>query len=382
VIVAREEYMPTRFRADNIGSLLRPQELLEARAAYREGRLDREQLRATEDRSILKALELQKKTGVQIFTDGEYRRDIFTADLTQALEGLIPGKTTVSFEWRGPGSELAKGSKEGNLQFVVGAKLRKKGRFTPGEAPFLKQHAPGPFKVCTPAAMQHAVSRYRPGVTDKFYPTIYDMLQDLAIIMRDEVQALIDEGASYVQLDAPSYSTFYDPRRRELLEQSGVDAAAAFDAAIAADNAMIEGIRRSADVVIGIHFCRGNKRSAWGAEGSYEPIAEKAFGSLKMDRYLFEFDTERAGGFEPLRFVPKGKTVVLGLITTKEPRLESEDELLRRIEEASKYVPIENLAISTQCGFASAASGNLLSWDDMGRKLELVAKTAHKVWGE
>ena len=374
--------MPTRFRADNIGSLLRPQELLEARAAYREGKLDREQLRDIEDRSILKALEMQKAAGVQIFTDGEYRRDIFTADLTQALEGLIPGKTTVSFEWRGPGSELASQSKEGNLQFVVGAKLRKKGRFTPGEAPFLKQHAPGPFKVCTPAAMQHAVSRYRPGVTDKFYPTIYDMLQDLARIMRDEVQALIDEGASYIQLDAPSYSTFYDPRRRELLEQSGVDAAAAFDAAIAADNALIQGIKRGADVVIGIHFCRGNKRSAWGAEGSYEPIAEKAFGALTMDRYLFEFDTQRAGGFEPLRFVPKGKTVVLGLITTKEPRLESEDELLRRIEQASKYVPMENLAISTQCGFASAASGNLLSWDDMQRKLELVAKIAHNVWGE
>jgi len=374
--------MPTQFRADNIGSLLRPRELLEARAAYREGRLDREQLRAIEDGSILKALELQKEAGVQIFTDGEYRRDIFTADITEAVEGLVPGKTTVSFEWRGPGSELAKESKEGNLQFVVGAKLRKKGRFTPGEAPFLKQHAPGPFKVCTPAAMQHAVSRYRPGVTDKFYPTIYDMLQDLAVIMRDEVQALIDEGASYVQLDAPSYSTFYDPRRRELLEQSGVDPATAFDAAIAADNAMIQGIKRSADVVIGIHFCRGNKRSAWGAEGSYEPIAEKAFGSLKMDRYLFEFDTERAGGFEPLRFVPKGKTVVLGLITTKEPRLEAEDELLRRIEEASKFVPLENLAVSTQCGFASAASGNLLSWDDMRRKLELVANTARKVWGE
>jgi 5-methyltetrahydropteroyltriglutamate--homocysteine methyltransferase len=229
--------------------------------------------------------------------------------------------------------------------------------------------------------MQHAVSRYRPGVTDKFYPSIYDMLQDLARIMRDEVQALIDEGASYVQLDAPSYSTFYDPRRRELLEQSGVDPAMALEAAIAADNAMIENIQRSADVVIGIHFCRGNKRSAWGAEGSYEPIAEKAFGSLKMDRYLFEFDTERAGGFEPLRFVPKGKTVVLGLITTKEPKLEAEDELLRRIEQASKFVPIENLALSTQCGFASAASGNLLSWDDMQKKLELVTKTARKVWG-
>jgi 5-methyltetrahydropteroyltriglutamate--homocysteine methyltransferase len=208
------------------------------------------------------------------------------------------------------------------------------------------------------------------------------MLQDIARIMRDEVQALIDEGASYVQLDAPSYSTFYDPRRRELLNQSGVDPATAFDAAIAADNAMIENIKRSADVVIGIHFCRGNKRSAWGAEGSYEPIAEKAFGSLKMDRYLFEFDSERAGGFEPLRFVPKGKTVVLGLITTKEPKLESEGELLQRIEAASKFVPLENLALSTQCGFASAASGNLLSWDDMRRKLELVSKTARKVWRE
>jgi 5-methyltetrahydropteroyltriglutamate--homocysteine methyltransferase len=373
--------MARQFRADNIGSLLRPPELLSARTACREGKMNREKLREIENQSILKALELQKAAGVDVFTDGEYRRDIFTADITQAVEGLVPGKPTVSFEWRGAGSELAKESKEGNLQFVVGGKLRKKGRFTPGEAPFLKQHAPGPFKVCTPAAMQHAISRYRPGVTDRVYPTIRDMLQEVAAIMREEVQALIDEGASYVQLDAPSYSTFYDPRRRDALAQSGVDPAAAFDAAIAADNAMIRGIRRGSDVAIGIHFCRGNKRSAWGAEGSYEPIAEKAFGALDMDRYLMEFDTERAGGFEPLRFVPRGKTVVLGLVTTKEPRMESEDELLRRIEEASKYVPMENLALSTQCGFASAASGNLVSWDDMRRKLDLVAKTSRRVWG-
>lgn len=373
--------MAMQFRADNIGSLLRPRELLEARAAYREGKLDGEQRRAVEDRSILQALELQKSAGIDVFTDGEYRRDIFTADITLAMEGLVPGNTTVSFEWRGRGSDLARESKEGNLQLVVGGKLRKKGRFTPGEAPFLQQHAPGPFKVCTPAAMQHAVSRYRPGVTDKFYPTLHDMLQDVAAIMRDEVQALVDEGACYVQLDAPSYSTFFDPRRRETLKQSGIDPAEAFDAAIAADNAMIQDIKRSLEVVIGIHFCRGNKRSAWGAEGSYEPIAEKTFGSLKMDRYLLEFDTERAGGFEPLRFVPKSKTVVLGLITSKEPRLESQDELVRRIEQASKYVSMEKLALSTQCGFASAASGNLLSWDDMRRKLELVAKTARQVWG-
>jgi 5-methyltetrahydropteroyltriglutamate--homocysteine methyltransferase len=207
------------------------------------------------------------------------------------------------------------------------------------------------------------------------------MLQDVAAIMRDEVQALIDEGASYIQLDAPSYSNFFDRNRREILKASGINLNEALDAAIAADNAMIQGIKRNPDCVMGIHFCRGNKRSAWGAEGSYEPIAEKAFGSLKMDRYLLEFDSERAGGFEPLRFVPRGKTVVLGLITTKEPEIESEDELLRRIEQASKYVPVENLAVSTQCGFASAASGNLITWDDMQRKLELVARIARRVWG-
>ncbi|HEY7555656.1 MAG TPA: cobalamin-independent methionine synthase II family protein [Candidatus Binatia bacterium] len=370
-----------QIRADNVGSLLRPPELLEARAALREGRMNYNQVRAIEDRAILTALELQRSVGIDIFTDGEYRRDIFTADITQAVDGLVPGKPTVGFQWRGAGSELAKESKEGNLQFVVGGKLRKKGRLTPNEAPFLKQHAPGPFKVCTPAAMQHAMSRYKPGVTDKVYPTIDEMLQDVAAIMREEVQTLVDEGASYVQMDAPSYSTFFDPTRRQLLKQSGVDTDAAFDAAVAADNAMIQGIKRAPEVLTAIHFCRGNKRSAWGAEGGYEPIAEKAFGSLKMDRFLLEFDTNRAGGFEPLRFVPKGKTVVLGLVTTKFPQMESEDELLRRVEQASKYVPTENLAISTQCGFASAASGNLITWDDMKRKLELVVKIARRVWG-
>lgn len=373
--------MAVRFRADNIGSLLRPPELLAARAALRDGRMNGTEVRAIEDRAILTALAMQQAAGVQVFTDGEYRRDIFTADITKAIDGLVPGKPVVKFEWRGRGKELAEESKEGNLQCIVGGKLRGKDRFTPNEAPFLKQHAPGPFKVCTPAAMQHAIMRYRPGVTDEFYPTVHDMLQDVAAIMREEVQALIDEGASYVQLDAPSYSNFFDRHRREVLKQSGIDLDAALDAAIAADNAMIAGIKRSPDVVLGIHFCRGNKRSAWGAEGSYEPIAEKVFGSMKMERFLLEFDTERAGSFEPLRFVPKGKTVVLGLITTKEPVLEAEDDLVGRIEQASKYVPMENLALSTQCGFASAASGNLITWDDMKRKLELVARVAGRAWG-
>jgi 5-methyltetrahydropteroyltriglutamate--homocysteine methyltransferase len=343
--------------------------------------MDAKQVREIEDRAILTALDMQKAAGVQIFTDGEYRRDIFTADLTLAMDGLVPGKPLIKFEWRGQGKELAEQSQEGNLQYVVGGKLRRKGRFTPNDAPFLRQHAPGPFKICTPAAMQHAIMRYRPGVTDQFYPTVHDMLQDVAAIMREEVQALIDEGASYVQLDAPSYSNFFDRSRRELLQQAGIDLNEALNAALAADNAMIDGVKRSSDTVVGIHFCRGNKRSAWGAEGSYEPIAEKAFGSLKMDRFLLEFDSERAGGFEPLRFVPRGKTVVLGLITTKTPRLENEDELLRKVDQAAQFIAPENLAVSTQCGFASAASGNLISWDDMRRKLELVARVARRAWG-
>ena len=265
--------MARLFRADNIGSLLRPAELLEARAALRDGRIDEAQVREIENRSILTALAMQKAAGIDVFTDGEYRRDIFTADITKAMDGLVPGKPVVKFEWRGRGKELAAESKEGNLQYIVGAKLTRKGRFTPDEAPFLKKHAPGPFKVCTPAAMQHAIMRYRPGVSDKFYPTLHDMLQDVATIMREEVQALIDEGASYVQLDAPSYSNFFDQSRRAVLQQNGIDLDAALDAAIAADNAMIDGIKRNNDVSIGIHFCRGNKRSAWGAEGSYEAIA-------------------------------------------------------------------------------------------------------------
>jgi len=361
--------------------LLRPPELLEARSALREARIAPEAVREVEDRSILTALAMQQAAGVQVFTDGEYRRDIFTADITKAMDGLVPGKPVVKFQWRGKGKELAEESKEGNLQYIVGGKLSRKGRFTPNEAPFLKQHAPGPFKICTPAAMQHAIMRYRPGVTDKFYPTVHDMLQDVAAIMRQEVQALIDEGASYVQLDAPSYSNFFDPKRRAVLEQSGINLDEALDAAIAADNAMIDGIRREPGVVIGIHFCRGNKRSAWGAEGSYEPIAEKAFAKLTMDRYLLEFDSERAGGFEPLRFVPKRKTVVLGLVTTKTPALENQDDLLRKIDQAAKYIAPDNLEVSTQCGFASAASGNLISWQDMEWKLALVAAVARRAWG-
>lgn len=208
------------------------------------------------------------------------------------------------------------------------------------------------------------------------------MVQAFAALLRDEAQALLDAGASYVQLDGPSYLThLMDERRRRQLRAMGTDPDEVLDEVIAGDNALIDGLRRHADALVGIHFCRGNNRSSWSAEGSYEVIAEKTFGSLKADRFLMEYDSERAGGFEPLRFIPNGKIVVLGLITTKTPQLEAEDMLCRRIEEASKYVPLDHLALSTQCGFASTLLGNLITRDDMRRKLELVARVARRVWG-
>jgi 5-methyltetrahydropteroyltriglutamate--homocysteine methyltransferase len=374
--------MTTPFRADNIGSMLRPAELIEARAAYQEGRIDPARLREIEDRSILTALELQKSAGIDVFTDGEYRRGYFMADFTNYLDGMVPSGEIMPPVWRGPNRELASGSRRSDGEMVVGAKLRKK---SPGvfsdEANFLKQHAPGPFKVCVPSTVQFADSKYKPGITDKFYPTRRAMVQDFALLLGDEAQRLIDIGATYVQLDGPSYLThLMDERCRQQLRDLGIDPEEELDEVIAGDNAMIKGLKRSPNTTVGIHFCRGNNRSSWRAEGGYEVIAEKTFGSLQADRFLLEFDTDRAGGFEPLRFVPKGKTVVLGLITTKEPQLESEDLLCRRIDEATKYMPLEDLALSTQCGFASVLLGNLISWDDMRRKLALVAKVARRVW--
>jgi len=375
--------MPTPFRADNIGSLLRPPELIEARTAHRENRITPAELRKIEDQSILMALELQKSAGVDVLTDGEYRRGNFMADFTSSLDGLVPSETIMAPIWRGPNRELANGFRRPDGETVVGAKLQRKkpGGFA-AEAWFLKRHAPGPFKVCVPSVAQVADSKYKPGVTDKVYPTRRAMVQDFARFTREEVQALIDAGTAYVQLDGPSYLThLMDKRRRDQLRGMGADPDEVLDDVIAGDNAIIGGLKRKPDTLIGIHFCRGNNRSSWSAEGSYEVIAEKTFGSLKADRFLMEYDGDRAGDFAPLRFVPKGKTVVLGLITTKEAELESEDLLCRRIEEASKYVPLENLALSTQCGFASTLLGNLITWDDMRRKLELVATVARKVWG-
>ena len=217
-------------------------------------------------------------------------------------------------------------------------------------------------------------------MTDRFYPTPAELVQELVGILHREVQALLDEGVTYIQLDSLRYVIeLADTQRRRQMLQVGEDLDRALEDTIAADNATLQGARRPG-VTIALHMCRGNNRSAWRSDGGYDVIAERAFGSLNVDRFLMEYDTERAGGFEPLRFMPRDKVVVLGLISSKNPHLESQDQLLRRIDEAAKYVPVENLALSPQCGFASTAPGNMLTPDDQKRKLELVVETARKVW--
>jgi 5-methyltetrahydropteroyltriglutamate--homocysteine methyltransferase len=263
---------------------------------------------------------------------------------------------------------------------VIGEVLRQQRRLTAHESGYLRQHAASPYKVTLPAASYMVARGFKPGVTTGAYPTRADLMRDVVQIVRAEVQALAAEGVPYIQIDNPHFPDYIEADRREQWRAIGLDPDAALREDIEGDNACLEGIDRQR-VTLATHICRGNARSAWHSQGGYEAIAEQVFGGLQVDRFLLEYDTDRAGGFEPLRFVPKGKRVVLGLITTKQGELESQELLLRRIEEASKYVPVEHLALSPQCGFASIEQGNLLSWDDQRRKLELVVDTARKVWG-
>jgi 5-methyltetrahydropteroyltriglutamate--homocysteine methyltransferase len=365
--------MTAIYRADQVGSLLRPPELLAARAAFEDGRLSADDLREAEDRAILEALAMQREVGLDVLMDGEMRRFSWLSDMAEAVEGFVGHRSVL--HWRGPG-----GGPEHTTARMVGAKLRPKHHLTARELPFLQQHAPGPVKMTIPAPSNFMVVGYKVGVSDSAYPTRVEFAQAVAQIIRDEIQMLLDTGVPYIQLDAPFYSVWVDAEGRERMRQSGTDPDQALAEAVAADAACLEGVEH-AGATVAMHVCRGNSRGRWIAEGGYEPLAEPLFGGLPIDAWLLEYDTERAGGFEPLRWVQPGATVVLGLVSTKDPALESQDELRRRIDEASQYIPLERLTLSPQCGFASVAAGNDISQDDQRRKLELVVKTARAVWG-
>src|SRR5262245_1133668 len=363
--------MGAPYRADQVGSFLRPAELLQARS---DPQVRPEQLRELEDRAILNALARQRDLGFEIFTDGELRRNNFMSDFTDAVSGFDHGEA-VARAWQGPGAGTVR-----SVTGIVTARLRSQRRLTGHELPFLKQHSPGTIKMTLPSATQFPAIAYKRGISDTVYVSVSEFLWDVVAIIRAEVRALVDEGVRYIQIDAPRYSYYVDPKWREYIHtEMGLDPDAALAEAIRADNACLEDVRRPG-LTLAIHLCRGNNRSHWYAEGGYDPIAEKIFGNLAVDRILFEYDVVHYGTFKPLRFMTSGKTFVLGLVSSKNPQLESMADLRRRIEQASRYVPLDDLALSPQCGFASMMEGNLLSEEEQWAKLRLVARTAREVW--
>ena len=371
--------MPFKYRADHVGSLLRPREILDARANPDVSPVE---LKEIEDRHILRVLQRQKDAGLKIFTDGEFRRHGFMSDFYESVDGLDQGDD-VARRWQGAATApAAVRSNLGVLHGVVTAKIHQRKRLTSHELGFLKQNSPGDVKMTLPTANQFPAIMYKKGVSERAYPTRSDFLWDIVPVIQSEIQALAREGVKYIQVDAPRYSYYIDPKWRAYVkDEMGLDPEQALDEAIRADNACLEGARRDG-VTFAIHLCRGNNRSHWYAEGGYDPIAEKLFNQLDVDAFLLEYESERAGTFEPLRFVPKDKVVVLGLVSSKLPELEAQAQLMRRIEEASRYVSVDTLALSPQCGFASNMQGNLISEEEQWRKLQLVVETARQVWSD
>jgi methionine synthase II (cobalamin-independent) len=364
--------MAALYRADHIGSFLRPVELLEARKNANPA-----ELRGLEDEQILRVLAKQKELGFEAVTDGELRRRNFMSDFTDAVEGFDLGDA-VGRNWKAGQSE---GAAVSSVAGIVTSKLRQVRPLTSHELPFLKAHSPLPIKITLPSATQFPAIAFKRGVTDAVYEDHSALLWDIVEIVKRDLGELSANGVDYIQIDAPRYSYYMDEKWRQWIKtELRVEPEAALDEAVRADNACLKAARRTG-VTLGIHLCRGNNRSHWYAEGGYDSIAEKLFAELDVDRFLLEYDDERSGTFEPLRFVPKGKTVVLGLISSKLAELEDAKELVKKIENAARYVPLENLALSPQCGFASTAEGNLLTEDDQWAKLKLVVETARSVWG-
>jgi len=361
------------FRADHVGSLLRPQELHDARAKAKRGEMSAEALRALQDKFIREAVAKQESVGLQSVTDGEFRRDWWHIDFIHGFDGV----------------ELATGDAYGEAKFkdtdeqppfmMIEGKIRRTKPSMLDHFKFLKSLTKKTPKFTMPSpAMLHA--RGDRASLKKTYPDLNEFWADLTKAYREEIADLYKEGCRYLQVDDTTIAMWGDPKVQEQFKKLGDDPKK--DAAMYADavNAAIRDVPE--DMTVAIHTCRGNFKSTWLASGGYADfVAERVFSGLEVDAFFLEYDTERAGGFEPLRFVPKGKIVVLGLVSSKVPQLESKDDLKRRIDAAAKYVPLENLCLSPQCGFSSTHHGNKLTEDDQWRKLGLVLEVSKSVWG-
>ena len=362
------------FRADHVGSLLRPQRLKDARARAQQHQITSDELRAIEDEAIRDVVRQQESIGLQSITDGEFRRTFFHIDFLQRLEGVtVSGGIAAKFHTR-----------EGDIDFAppritVTGRLRHVQDIQTADFRFLRSVATKTPKVTLPSPTMVHFRGGRKGIDLDAYPDLDAFFDDLAQVYRDEVASLYSAGCRYIQFDDTNLAYLCDPQLRAQAKERGDDPNDLPYAYADLINSVIQG--RAQDLTVAIHLCRGNFKSAWVAEGGYEPVADALFNALHVDAYFLEYDDARSGTFEPLRFVPKDKTVVLGLLTTKAAALEPAAAVARRIEEAARYVPLENLCLSPQCGFASTVHGNQITEADQWAKLDRILEVTRQVWG-
>ena len=363
------ERLKPPFRADHVGSLLRPQSLLDMRARASEGEVSAEALRAHEDECITQVINMQQSLGLRGVSDGEFRRESFHGDFIGRLNG-------VDFKLFDPG-----GNASGVAPFtaVVSEKIGwPEGGIEVENFRFLKQHTTATAKQTIPSPTMTHFRGGRAAIDELVYPQLDSFFADLAGVYREEIAGLASAGCDYIQMDDTNLAYLCDQAMRSSAEQRGEDVdQLPHDYARLINDSIRE---RPADMSVCVHLCRGNARSRWFAQGGYEPVAEIIFNEIDVDGFFLEYDDERSGDFAPLRFVPQGKVIVLGLLTTKHGELESKDAIKRRVDEASRYVPMEQLCLSPQCGFASAVQGNLLSEDDQQRKLAMVVELGDEIW--
>jgi methionine synthase II (cobalamin-independent) len=365
------------FRADHVGSLLRPPALLQAREDQAAGRIGDAELRAAEDEAIRDVVAMQREVGLTTATDGEFRRASWHMDFIYQLDGVskAPGNLSVKFH-----------NEQGDIEFTPAA-LHIDGKLGLGETIFAEpfsylQSVAGEGQTPKLTIPSPSMVHYRGGraaIDEALYPDLDDFWADLTAAYGEEVRRLGELGCTYLQFDDTSLAYLNDPRQREMIASQGADAEHLHEAYISHINEALAG--RPEGMAVTTHMCRGNFRSSWVAEGGYDFVAEALFNDLEVDGFFMEWDDARSGGFEPLRFVPKGKVVVLGLVTTKRGELETRETLERRIEEASRYVDVDQLCLSPQCGFSSTVEGNVLSYDEQVAKLRLIVETAAAVWG-
>jgi 5-methyltetrahydropteroyltriglutamate--homocysteine methyltransferase len=359
------------FRADQVGSLLRPAEIREARAKVERGEMDAERLREVEDRCIRRAVAMQESIGLRSITDGEYRRGWWNHDFLGRIDGVEIELDAASYKFAG--------SDDPRYTPQVRRRVRRERPMMLEHFKYLKSVArqTPKFTMPSPSILYHRGGRA--AISRDAYPDLDELWRDVGRVYREEIRDLAAAGCRYLQIDDTSFSFLCDEKFRESCRARGDDPDALPPMYAGAVNAAIA--ERPAGMTIVMHTCRGNWKSTWLAEGGYEPVARAVFGETKVDGWFLEYDSERAGSFEPLRLVPRGKRVVLGLVSTKTPVLEDKDVLKKRIDQASRFVPLEDLCISPQCGFASTHHGNRLSEDEQWRKLELVVQVAREVWG-